>query len=156
MNEKKIVKTIPLNLNDLKGMKVEYGNPVIETETDATITNCEPIQNEEEVTDDKKEKYINCGFRVTYSLKLDGEVREIIESLTGLRKYKDHLWSSKDSGFGMLNETLKKQEEYGDDPTRIPALLVGAKMTVITRVIHAFGVDYNKIVPVKIEKLSDK
>ena len=140
------------NLDSVKGKKIEVGKPDISEPTLAAIIECQAIQEDKDSYDDRKRAYRNMGLLITYSLKIDGEKREIDEKLMGLRKYPTHLWCSKKSGFGMLKQVLDEMEEYNGDIDSIPKLIVGIKCKIITVVIDAFGEEFPKIVPVEFLK----
>lgn len=144
----------PANLEEsgLKGKTIEVGKPDISEPAIAAIISCQAIQEDKDSFDDRKRAYRNMGLLLTYSLKLDGEQRDIDERLMGLRKYPTHLWCSKGSGFGMLKQVLDQMEEYNGGIDNVSKLIVGKKCKIQTKVIDAFGEEFPKIVPIEFLK----
>lgn len=147
---------VSLDLNQYGDVGISSGGskPIFEKITKASVVTAELMTTKDRQTqkdkDGKDQTFYPVFLKVTYSVELDGEMKETYENYGGGRLFvsetdgSKRFWLGETSALGKLKQQLEDNFDFKGTLKEIPALMKGVSVGLKTETFTVAGKEYKK------------
>ena len=148
--------SVALDLNEFGNLEISSGGskPTFDKITKASVVAAElkttPEKKEDKTKDGQVQTYYPVYLSVTYSVEIDGQLKEIYENYSGGRLFvsesdnSKRFWLGEKSALGKLKKVLEKYLEFKGTLKEIPELMKNKTVGIKTETSTVAGTEYKK------------